>query len=133
MDTFSPFSFTENELRYVHRESVYTTKEYDYDENGDYVPTGRYICYCELPIFMAENIELNYHVNIGKLSFGDYRIIEKDPYYFIVESDKDNFSFTCEVVGKNIDKASNNIVVANYGITKEEDNDDDKVMDFKMD
>ena len=133
MDTFSPFSFTENELRYVHRESVYTTKEYDYDENGDYVPTGRYICYCELPIFMAENIELNYHVNIGKLSFGDYRIIEKDPYYFIVESEKDNFSFTYEVVGKNIDKASNNIVVANYGITKEEDNDDDKVMDFKMD
>lgn len=133
MDVYSPFTFTENELRYVHRESVYTTKEYDYNENGDYVPTGRYICYCELPIFMAENMELNYHVNIGKLSFGDYRIIEKDPYYFIVESEKDNFSFTYEVVGRKIEKSENNIVVANYGVVKQEFEDDGNILEYKMD
>ena len=132
MDIYNPYTFTENELRYVHRDSMHTIEEYDYNENGDYVPTGRYVCYCELPIFMAENMELDYHINIGKLSFGDYRIIEKNPYYFIVESEKDIFSFTYEVIGKRIDKYNNNAVVANYGLTAVEDIKED-VLKYKMD
>ena len=49
---------------------------------------------------MAENIENDYHINICKKSWGDYRIIEQTPYYFILESQEDNFAFTFEVVAK---------------------------------
>ena len=108
MNTYVPYTFTEDEIRYVEREPQHTME----DENGQYV------CYCEIPIFMAENIELNYHINISKLSFGDYRIIEKTPYYFIVESENDGFSFTYEVVAKQIEKANtNNSVIANNSVS----------------
>lgn len=110
MNTYAPYTFTEDEIRYVEREPQHTMKD---DE-------GRYVCYCELPIFMAENIENNYHINISKLSFGDYRILEKNPYYFIVESEKDSFSFTYEVVAKQIEKASvDNSIIANDSIAEE--------------
>ncbi|MCU9815828.1 phage tail spike protein [Paraclostridium sp. AKS73] len=58
----------------------------------------------ELPQIFAENIESNYHLNISKMSWGDYRIIEKNTYYFEIETNVDNFSFTYEVVAKLIEK-----------------------------
>lgn len=108
MNTYVPYTFTEDEIRYVERQAQHTMK----DENGQYV------CYCELPIFMAENIELDYHVNICPLSFGSYRVLEKNPYFFIVESENDGFSFTYEVVARQIEKAStNNSIIANTSVT----------------
>jgi len=118
MNTYVPYTFTEDEIRYVEREPQHTMEEFDYNDEGEYVSTNRYVCYCEVPIFMAENIELNYHVNISKLSFGDYRIIEKNPYFFIVESENDGFSFTYEVIARQIEKASvDNSIVANASVT----------------
>lgn len=35
------------------------------------------------------------------------------PYYFILESDRDNFAFTFEVVAKKIEVQHNNSIVAN--------------------
>ena len=108
---------TEGELRHTCRETMHTTEEYDYNDAGEFVSTGRYVCYCELPLFMAENIELDYHVSISKLSFGDYRIVERTPYYFVLESEKDNFAFTYEIVAKQIEKASAaNSIIANNGM-----------------
>ena len=108
---------TEGELRHTCRETMHTTEEYDYNDTGEFVSTGRYVCYCELPLFMAENIELDYHVSISKLSFGDYRIVERTPYYFVLESEKDNFAFTYEIVAKQIEKASAaNSIIANDGM-----------------
>lgn len=110
--TYGGTTFTEGELRYVHRQTCHTVEEWDYVE-GVWSPLGVYYCYCELPIFMAENIELDYHVNIGKVGWGDYRVIEKNPYLFIVESQEEGFAFTWEVVAKQIEVPKNNTVVAN--------------------
>lgn len=66
----------------------------------------------ELPQIFAENIESNYHLNISKMSWGDYRIIEKNPYYFEIETNVDNFSFTYEVVAKLIEKPDANTSIA---------------------
>ena len=115
--TYGGTTFTEGELRYVHRETCHTVEEWDYNDEGVWSPLGVYYCYCELPVFMAENIELDYHVNIGKVGWGDYRVIEKNPYLFIVESQEEGFAFTWEVVAKRIDKTSNNVVIANEYIT----------------
>ena len=111
--TYGGNTFTEGELRYVHRQTCHTVEEWDYNDEGVWSPLGVYYCYCELPIFMAENIELDYHVNIGKVGWGDYRVIEKNPYLFIVESQEEGFAFTWEVVAKQVEKAKNNVVVAN--------------------
>ena len=111
--TYGGTTFTEGELRYVHRQTCHTVEEWDYNDEGVWSPLGVYYCYCELPIFMAENIELDYHVNIGKIGWGDYRVIEKNPYLFIVESQEEGFAFTWEVVAKQIEVPKNNIVVAN--------------------
>lgn len=53
----------------------------------------------EIPQVVADNLELDYHLNIGKISWGDYRIVEKTQYYFILETNVDNFEFTWELVG----------------------------------
>lgn len=53
----------------------------------------------EIPQILAENLEPNYHLNIGKISWGDYRIVEKTEYYFTLETNVDNFEFTWELVG----------------------------------
>lgn len=107
MNTYVPYTFTENEIRYVEREPQHTMED-----------EGKYVCYCEIPIFMAENMENNYHINICPLSFGSYRILEKNPYFFIVESENDGFGFTYEVVGKQIEKASvDNSIIANTSVT----------------
>lgn len=127
---YAPYSTVENELRHTCMEPVSTSEEFEYNVDGEYVSTGRYVCYCELPLFMSENIELNYHVNISKSSFGDYRILEKTPYYFILESDKDGFSFTYEVIAKRIEEPSaNNAIVANDLIFIEPEADKDLTLD----
>ena len=115
--TYGGTTFTEGELRYTHRQTCHTVEEWDYNDEGIWSPLGVYYCYCELPIFMAENIELDYHVNIGKVGWGDYRVIEKNPYLFIVESQEEGFAFTWEVVAKQIEVPKNNIVVANEYIS----------------
>jgi hypothetical protein len=111
-------SYDSGEIRWCWKETVFTYAESDIDpETDEWVYTGRYICYIEIPIFMAENIENDYHINVSKMSWGDYRIIEKDPYYFILESQEDNFAFTFEVVAKLKDGAipDNNAIIANIG------------------
>ena len=111
-------SYDSNEVRWCWKENVFTYKEAEIDpETDEWVYTGRHICYIELPIFLAENIENNYHINVCKMSWGDYRIIEKNPYYFILESQEEDFAFTFEVVAKLIDNQTldNNATIANMG------------------
>ena len=116
--THISMSYDSDELRWCWKENVFTYAESEIDpETDQWVYTGRYICYVELPIFMAENIENDYHINVCKMSWGDYRIIEKTPYYFILESEKEDFAFTFEVVAKLIDNQTqnNNAIIANIG------------------
>lgn len=115
---YSNMSYDSDELRWCWKENVFTYPESDIDpETDEWVYTGRYICYVELPIFMAENIQNDYHINVSKMSWGDYRIIEKNPYYFILESQEDNFAFTFEVVAKLNDNQTlnNNAIIASTG------------------
>ena len=117
--TYVNMSYDEGELRWCWKETVFTYPESDVDpETDEWVYTGRNICYIELPIFMAENIQNDYHINVSKMSWGDYRIIEKNPYYFILESQEEDFAFTFEVVAKLNDNQTlnNNAIVANVGI-----------------
>lgn len=119
---YKNMSYDENELRWCWKETVFTYPESNVDpETDEWVDTGRYICYIELPIFMAENIQNDYHINISKMSWGDYRIIEKNPYYFILESKEDSFAFTFEVVAKLNDNQTldNNAVIANDSVITE--------------
>ena len=119
---YKNMSYDENELRWCWKETVFTYPESNVDpETDEWVDTGRYICYIELPIFMAENIQNDYHINISKMSWGDYRIIEKNPYYFILESQEDSFAFTFEVVAKLNDNQTldNNAVIANDSVITE--------------
>lgn len=107
--TYISMAYDSDELRWCHKENVFTYAESEIDpETDQWVYTGRYICYIELPIFMAENIQNDYHINVSKMSWGDYRIIEKNPYYFILESQEDNFAFTFEVVAKLVKDHDNN-------------------------
>ncbi len=97
----SSMSYDQGEIRWCWKETVFTYPECDIDPVTDeWIYTGRNICYIELPIFMAENIQNDYHVHIGKMGWGDYRIVEKNPYYFILESKEEDFAFTFEVVAK---------------------------------
>ena len=115
---YSNMSYDSDEVRWCWKETVFTYAEADIDpETDQWVYTGRYICYIELPIFMAENIQNDYHINICKMSWGDYRIIEKTPYYFILESQEDNFAFTFEVVAKLNDNQTldANAIIASTG------------------
>ena len=101
---YGGLNYDSGEIRWTWKETVFTYAEADVDPVTDeWVYTGRNICYIELPIFMAENIRNDYHINICKMSWGDYRIIEKTPYYFILESEKEDFGFTFEVVAQFID------------------------------
>ena len=101
------YTGTEGELRYVQRQTQHTMEEWDYVE-GVWSPLGVYYCYCELPNYMQGTIENDYHVNISKLSYGDYKIIEKNQWLFIVESTEENFAFTYEIVAKRIGTAETN-------------------------
>ena len=46
------------------------------------------------------NMEIDYIVEINKVSFGDYRIKEQNKDYFILESDRENFEFKYTIVAK---------------------------------
>lgn len=96
-DTYSVMSTTDGELRYTQRKTEHITNK---------------TLMVELPHVFSENIELDYHVNISKLSWGDYRIIEKTQYYFEIETNVDDFSFTYEVVAKLIEKPDANVSIA---------------------
>lgn len=108
------YTGTDGELRYVQRQTQHTAEEYDWIE-GEYKPLGVYYAYCELPNYMQGNIESDYHVNISKLSYGDYKIIEKNEWLFIVESTEENFAFTYEVVAKRIGTTETN-TAANWNV-----------------
>lgn len=88
-DIYGVMSTTDGELRHVQRTPQHITDK---------------TLIVELPHVFSENIELDYHVNISKLSWGDYRIVEKTPYYFEIETNVEDFSFTYEVVAKMIEK-----------------------------
>lgn len=84
-----PYTYNNDQIRYTCTEPQHITN---------------YEIMIEIPQILSENMTNDYHVSIGKLSFGDYRIKEKTPYYFIVESDRETFSFTYELIGTKIEK-----------------------------
>ena len=117
---YGTLSYYEGEIRWCWKETVFTYAEADVDPVTDeWVYTGRNICYIELPIFMAESIQNDYHINICKMSWGDYRIVEKNPYYFIIESQEEDFAFTFEVVAKLLDSETlaNNVSISSMSTT----------------
>lgn len=88
-ESYSMTSMTDGDIRFTCRQPEHITNK---------------TLIVELPQIFSENIELDYHINISKLSWGDYRITEKTPYYFEIETNVDNFSFTYEIVAKSIEK-----------------------------
>ncbi|MGL5640812.1 MAG: hypothetical protein ACRDDM_01005, partial [Paraclostridium sp.] len=88
-ESYSTTSMTDGDIRFACRQPEHITNK---------------TLIVELPQIFSENIELDYHINISKLSWGDYRITEKTPYYFEIETNVDNFSFTYEIVAKSIEK-----------------------------
>ena len=93
---------TEGDIRWSDRQTYFTSE----------VETGVYECYVEIPWWIAQNLENDYHVNITCTNgFYQYYVSERDPYYFIVRSDKDSMGFTFELCGKLLD----NNTTANNG------------------
>ena len=118
--SYGTLSYSDNEIRWCWKENVFTYQDCDVDpETDEWVYLDRYICYIELPVFMAENIESDYHINVSKMSWGDWRIREKNQYYFILESEENDFAFTFEVVAKLKDGATidTNSYVANDSVS----------------
>lgn len=110
--SYGSMTLTEGEIRYVCRETQIinnTSTEIIDDKVVNKIDRTLLV---ELPQILSENIENNYHVNISKMSWGDYRIIEKTPYYFVIETDKDEFSFTYEIVAKHIEKPNAYVSIA---------------------
>ena len=96
---------TEGEVRWTDRETHFTSE----------VESGVYECYIEIPWWIAQNLELDYHVSITPTNgFYQYYVSERDSYYFIVRSDKDSMGFTFEIVGKLLDNntTANNASIA---------------------
>ena len=114
-------SLTENEIRWTDRKVHQTSPVNIYDENYKIIGEEDYYdVTIEIPYYMSDNIEDDYHISITPNTYGNYRVKERNRYYFIVESDVDGFAFTFEVVAKKLDKSNcQNVVVANYGITQE--------------
>ena len=107
-DIFPSQTPTEGEIRWTDRETHFTSE----------VETGVYECYIEMPWWIAQNLENDYHVNITPTNgFFQYYISERDPYYFIVRSDKDSMGFTFEIVGKLLD---NNTTAKNASIASDQ-------------
>ena len=106
-------TLTEGEVRWSDRETHHTSE----------CKEGVYECYIEMPWWIAQNLENNYHVNITCTNgFYQYYVSEKDPYYFIVRSDKDSMGFTFEIVGKLLDNnttANNANIAATQYLTSE--------------
>lgn len=119
--SYGTLSYSDNEIRWCWKENVFTYQDCDIDPVTDeWIYLDRYICYIELPVFMAENIEADYHINVSKMSWGDWRIREKNQYYFILESEENDFAFTFEVVAKLKDGATidTNAYVANNSVSE---------------
>ena len=94
---------------------------------------GIYECYIEIPWWIAQNIELDYHVNITPANgFFQYYVSERDPYYFIVRSDKDSMGFTFELVATLLERntTDNNAIIANNSVIT--DTSTDEVTPFQM-
>ena len=114
-DIFPSQTPTQGEIRWTDRETHFTSE----------AETGVYECYIEIPWWIAQNLENNYHVNITCTNgFYQYYVSERDPYYFIVRSDKDSMGFTFEIVGKLLDNntTANNASIASdqYGTSASE-------------
>ena len=97
-DIYGSMSFTRGEIRYTCREPIK-------------MHTDRSMI-VELPQILSENMELDYHINIGKISWGDFRIKEKNNYFFEIETNVDNFEFTYEIVGKQLFDDYANVYIA---------------------
>lgn len=122
---YNNMSYDQDEVRWCWKETVFTYREADVDpETDEWVYTGRYICYVELPIFIAENIYDDYHINICKKSWGDYRIIEQNSYYFILESQEEDFAFTFEVVAKLVKDHNDDMIATSHKTYKLINNED---------
>ena len=107
-DIFPSQTPTEGEIRWTDRETHFTSE----------VETGVYECYIEIPWWIAQNLENNYHVTITPTNgFYQYYVSERDPYYFIVRSDKDSMGFTFEIVGKLLE---NNTTAHNASIASDQ-------------
>ena len=103
-DIFPSQTPTEGEIRWTDRETHFTSE----------VENGVYECYIEIPWWIAQNLENNYHVNITCTNgFYQYYVSERNSYYFIVRSDKDSMGFTFEIVGKLLD---NNTIANNASV-----------------
>ena len=88
-DTYGIQSLTNGDVRWSDKQTYFTSE----------VEEGIYEAYVEIPWWLAQNIELDYHVNITPVNgFYQYYVSERDPYYFIVRSDKDSMGFTFELV-----------------------------------
>ena len=106
---------TEGEIRWTDRQTYFTS---EWEE-------GVYEAYIEIPWWIAQNLELDYHVSITPTNgFYQYYVSERDPYYFTVRSDKDSMGFTFEIVGKLLDNntTANNASIASdqYGTSASE-------------
>ena len=94
-DIYSIQSADKGDVRWSDRQTHFTSK----------VEEGVYECYVEIPWWLAQNIELDFHVNITPTNgFFQYYVSERDQYYFVVRSDKDSMGFTFEVVAKLLDQ-----------------------------
>ena len=103
-DIFPSQTPTEGEIRWSDRETHFTS---EWEE-------GVYEAYIEIPWWISQNLELDYHVTVTPTNgFFQYYVSERDTYYFIVRSDKDSMGFTFEIVGKLLD---NNITANNASI-----------------
>lgn len=109
-DIYGGYSMTDGEIRYTCRETQ-SIGNTGVNLEARTIQEDRTLV-VELPQILAENIENDYHINIGKISWGDYRIVEKTPYYFIIESNVDNFQFTYEIVAKRLFNNARNAVIA---------------------
>ena len=104
-DTYGIQSLTNGDVRWSDKQTYFTSE----------VEEGIYEAYVEIPWWLAQNIELDYHVNITPVNgFYQYYVSERDPYYFIVRSDKDGMGFTFELVATLLEQntLNNNASVA---------------------
>lgn len=108
----------EKEINLIHSTMSYTEDEIRYTSRTNQIISNKTLI-VELPQILSENMENDYHVNISKMSWGDYRIIEKNPYYFEIETNVDNFSFTYEIVGKLIERVNTDTSIASRYILQE--------------
>ena len=115
-DIYGVQSLTNGEVRWSDKVTYFTS---EWEE-------GVYEAYIELPWWLAQNIEIDYHVNITPVNgFYQYYVSERDPYYFIVKSDKDSMGFTFELVATLLEQntLNNNVSIAGSQYLSTEIND----------